>query len=150
MWSLTLRRKTKISHLWINFKTWTCLLPHLFDILIRFRLRKMVLISNTKQAFLQIQIGTEHLDFLRFLWYNDIRTGLPPLILRFTRFVFGLRSSPFTLNATLKSHISQYLGQEKLRWIIEQFLQDLYVDNSTTSSNDVNGAFIFIKLQNFV
>ena len=35
-----------------------CLLPHLFDILIRFRLGKIALISDTKQAFLQIQIDT--------------------------------------------------------------------------------------------
>ena len=51
-----------------------CLLPHLFDILFRFRLGKIVLITDIKQVFLQIQIDTEHQDFLRFLWYNDIRT----------------------------------------------------------------------------
>ena len=41
-----------------------CLLPHIFDILIRLRLRKVPLISDIKQAFLQIQIDTEHQVFL--------------------------------------------------------------------------------------
>ena len=102
-----------------------CLLPHLFDTLIRFRLGKIALISDIKQAFLQIQINTEHRDFLRFLWYDDIRTDFPTSVLRFTRLVFGLTSSPFILNATIKFHLSQYLGEEKFKWVIEKFLQDL-------------------------
>ena len=115
-----------------------CLLPHLFDILIRFRWGKIALISDVKQAFLQIQIDTEHRDFLRFLWYDDIRTDFPPSVLRFTRLVFGLTSGPSILNATVKFHLSQYLGQKKFKWVIEKFLQDLYVDDSTTSFDDVN------------
>ena len=129
-----------------------CLLPHLFDILIRFRLGKIALISDIKQAFLQIQIDTEHRDFLRFLWYDDIRTDFPPSVLRFTRLVFGLTSSPFILNASVKFHLSQYLGQEKFKWVIEKFLQDLYVDDSTTtitttttSFDDVNDACYFYE-----
>ena len=80
------------------------LLPHHFDIFIRFRLGKVALISDMKQVFLQIQIDTEHRDFLQFLWYNDIRTDFLPSVLRFTRLVFGLTSSPFILNATAKFH----------------------------------------------
>ena len=66
------------------------LLPHLFDTFIRFRLGKIALISGIKQVFLQIQIDTEHWDFLRFLWYANIRTNFLPSVLRFTRLVFGL------------------------------------------------------------
>ena len=62
------------------------------------------------QAFLQIQIYTKHRDFLWFLWYNDIRTDFLPSVLRFARLAFGLTSSPFILNATVKFHLSQYLG----------------------------------------
>ena len=79
-----------------------CLPPHLFDILIRFRLGKIALISDLKQAFLQIQIDTEHRDFLRFLWYNEIRTDFLPSV----RLVFGLTSGPFSLNVTVKFHLS--------------------------------------------
>ena len=73
-----------------------------------------------KQAFLQIQIDTEHRNFLRFLWYDDIRTDFVPSVLRFTRLVFGLTSSPFILNATVKFHLPQHLRQEKLKWEIEK------------------------------
>ena len=76
--------------------------PYLFDILIGFRLEKIALISDIKQAFLQIQIDTEHRDFLRFLWYNDIRTDFLPSV----RLVFGLTSGPFSLNVTVKFHLS--------------------------------------------
>ena len=57
-----------------------CLLPHLCDILIRFRLVKMALISDMKQVFLQIQIDTEHQDFLRFLWCDNTRTDFLPSV----------------------------------------------------------------------
>ena len=102
-----------------------CLLSHLFDIFIRFRLGKIALILDTKQAFLQIQIYTEHRDFLWFLWHNDIRTDFLPSVLRFAQLLFGLTSSPFILNATVKFHLSQYFGQQKLKWVIEKFIQDL-------------------------
>ena len=122
-----------------------CLLPHLFDTLIRFRLGKIALMSDIKQAFLQIQIDTEHRDFLPFLWYNHIRTNFLPSVLRFTRLVFRLSSSPFILNAIVKLHLSQYLGQEKLKWVIEKFLQDLYVDDSSTSFDYADDAFYFYE-----
>ena len=122
-----------------------CFLPHLFDILIRFRLRKIVSISDIKAAFLQLQIDSQHRHLLRFLWYNDIRTDFLPSFLCFTRLVFGLTSSPFILNATVKFHLSQYLGQEKLKYVIEKFLQDLYVDDSTTSFDDVDDAYYFCE-----
>ena len=48
-------------------------------------------------------------DVLGFLWVNDIDKAEPKVItLRFTRVVFGLSSSPFLLNATIKHHIEQY------------------------------------------
>ena len=103
------------------------------------------MISDIKQAFLQIQIDTEHRDFLRFLWYNDVRTDFLPSVIRFTRLVFGLTSSPFILNTTVKFHLSQYLGQEKLKCVIEKFLHDLYVDDSTASFDDVDDAYYFYQ-----
>ena len=82
---------------------------------------------------------------MRFLWYNNIRTDFPPSVLRFTRLVFGLTSSPFILNATVKFHLSQHFGQQKLKWVIEKFIQDLYIDDSTTSFDDVDDAYYFYE-----
>ena len=49
------------------------------------------------------------------------------------------------MNATVKFHLCQYLGQEKLKWTIEKFLEDLYVNDSTTSFNDVDDAYYFYE-----
>ena len=46
------------------------LLQLLFDTLLRFRTGKIGLISDIKQAFLQIEISPEHRDYLNFLWYD--------------------------------------------------------------------------------
>ena len=68
-----------------------CLLPYLYAILLRFRTGKIGLVSNIKQAFLQVEIAEEHRDFARFLWFMDINETPPKITsLRFTRVVFGL------------------------------------------------------------
>ena len=68
-----------------------CLLPFLQEILLRFRTGKIDLVTDIKQAFLQILINKEHHDLVRFLWYEDIYKENPELVtLRFCRVVFGL------------------------------------------------------------
>ena len=68
-----------------------CLLPHLFNILLRFRTGKRGLIADIKQAFLQIEVALEHRYFFRFIWFDDVFKSYPELIsLRFTRELFEL------------------------------------------------------------
>ena len=90
-----------------------CLLPAIYDILLRFRLGKIGLVSDIEQAFLNIAMAEEHRDLLRFLWYENFDADDPEVIsLRFTRVVFGLTSSPFLLNGTISSHVSQNIVNE--------------------------------------
>ena len=71
------------------------------------------MVSDIKQAFLNIAIAEEHRDLLRFLWYENFDADDPEvIILRFTRVVFGLTSSPFLLNGTISSHVSQNIFNE--------------------------------------
>ena len=49
-----------------------CLLPLIFDILLRFRIRDVALVADIKQAFLHIEIEEGDRDFLRFLWMENI------------------------------------------------------------------------------
>jgi hypothetical protein len=52
-------------------------------------------------------------DVLRFLWINDIKSDQPKVeVKRFTRLVFGVSSSPFLLNATLRYHMNQYAASD--------------------------------------
>ena len=46
------------------------LLPLLFNILLRFRTRKLGLITDIKQAFVHIEVALEHRDFFRFMWFD--------------------------------------------------------------------------------
>ena len=46
-----------------------CLLPLLYDILLRFRLGPIAITADIKQAFLQISVVKEHQNFL---WFDDI------------------------------------------------------------------------------
>ena len=49
------------------------LLAKIFDILLRFRLNKIGVLADIKQAFLNVGIDSEHRDFLRFLWYDRMK-----------------------------------------------------------------------------
>ena len=85
----------------------------IFDILLRFRLHKYILLSDIKQAFLNVGVRTEDSDFLSF---------------QFLRVLFGLICSPFLLNATIKVHRGQYLNISQD--FVFEFLRNLYVDDS--------------------
>ena len=47
------------------------LLSLIYDILLRFRTHKIALISDIKQAFLNIEVHPNHVDYLRFLWFAN-------------------------------------------------------------------------------
>ena len=54
-----------------------CLLPIILEILLRFRLAQVALISDDiRQAFLQIEIDKLHRDYLRFMWHT-IKVPMP-------------------------------------------------------------------------
>ena len=44
------------------------LLSKIFDILLRFRFNFILILADSKQAFLNAEISKYHRDFLRFLW----------------------------------------------------------------------------------
>ena len=47
-----------------------CLLPLLYDVLLRLCLRSIGIIADIRHAFLQISVDPSHSDYLRFLWLN--------------------------------------------------------------------------------
>jgi len=75
----------------------------ILDFLLRFRAHCVALTADIEKAFLMIAISEKDRDVLRFLWVDDITKEEPePIALRFTRVVFGVSSSPFLLNATIR------------------------------------------------
>ena len=124
-----------------------CMLPKLFDVLVRWRVWKIALISDIKSAFLQIRVDEKDRDYLRFLWVDDVTKENPEIVAkRFTSVLFGLKSSPFLLGATLTYHINKY--RDINAEFVEMFIRDLYMDDNTTGVNDVDVGFryyLFIK-----
>ncbi|XP_065664737.1 uncharacterized protein LOC136086369 [Hydra vulgaris] len=119
------------------------LLSKIFDILLKFRFNAIGIIADIKQAFLNIEISYEDRDYLRFLWYERISDKEDKLIVyRFLRIVYGLTSSPFLLNATLKYHLNKYLKDDKI--FIERLI-NLYVDDIASGCETVLDGKMFYK-----
>ena len=95
---------------------------------------------------MQVEIAKEHRDFVRFLWFKDINeTPRKITSLRFTRVVFGLTSSPFLLNGTIKIHVSKYLPVPHYTDVVKKLILNLYVDDSTNSFDTVETAMEFYE-----
>ena len=100
----------------------------------------MALTGDVEKAFLMVRITEEDRDVLRFLWVDDIVKFSPEIvILRFTRVVVGVSSSPFLLNATIKHHIEQYKGADPE--FVEKFLRSIYVDDLSSGASKVDAAY---------
>ena len=79
------------------------LLCMIFDILLRFRLPRYILLSDIEQAFFSVGMRAEDSDFLRLLWFDDpFADDEKVTTFRFLRVVFRLICSPFLSNATIK------------------------------------------------
>lgn len=116
------------------------LLGKIFDILLRFRLNPIAILADIKQAFLNVSVSPEHRDFLRFLWQDE---NEETIIYRFLRVVFGLTSSPFLLNGTIRHHMHSYSSED--HEFVVRFLKDLYVDDVTTGCSTLHEGQIFYK-----
>ena len=100
----------------------------IFDLLLRFRQYKVALVADLEKAFLMVAVEEADRDVLRFLWVNDVSEDKPePVTYRFTRVVFGVSSSPFVLNTTIRFHLEKYL-QSNTNLII-RLLRSTYVDD---------------------
>ena len=119
-------------------------IPHIFDMLARFRWNAVGLTADIEKAFLMVGIKEQDRNMLRFLWYDDPFASKPKIAeFRFNRLVFGLRPSPSILGATITHHLTLYKQSEpELAELLEK---SLYVDDLITGENDDEKAFIVYK-----
>ena len=83
------------------------LTPLVFDILLRFRAQVIALTADIEKAFHQISVDNDDRDYLRFLWLDNIFSDQPTITRnRFARVIFGVTSSPFCLNPTIRKHVN--------------------------------------------
>ena len=69
---------------------------------------------------------------MRFLWFGgDITEENAEIpVFRFLRAVFGVNSSPFLINGTIRHDLDKYILSD--REFVEKFIEDLYVDDTTS------------------
>ena len=98
-----------------------CLIPLIFDTLLRFWTGKIRLVTDMKQAFLQINKTRKHRDYLHSIWYQEFNLD-ENIIFPFKRIVLRLTCSPFLLNATVKLHLEKFLPTDSFKKFIEKQL----------------------------
>lgn len=112
----------------------------ILDLLIRFRSYRVALIADVEKAFLMIAVDEKDRDVLRFVWVDDVTKEDPELrVYRFNRVVFGVSSSPFLLNATVKYNLERFLDSNEV--IVKRLLQSTYVDDIISGANSDEEAF---------
>ena len=84
-------------------------------------------------------------DYLRFLWLDNIFSDQPTITRnRFARVIFGVTSSPFCLNSTIRKHVNQYSDDPEF---VNKALKLFFVDDFISGGESVEKAFeLFIKL----
>ncbi len=114
--------------------------PLMYDILLRFRMGRTALTADIEQAFLNIEVDSVDRDSLRFLWStNPFDENAEVQIYRLCRVPFGVRSSPFLLNGTLRYHLQQYRAAEPE--FVRNMYDSLYVDDMVFSAGDVESVY---------
>ncbi|GFU56466.1 uncharacterized protein TNCV_2609831 [Trichonephila clavipes] len=92
-------------------------------------------------AFLMIEIDESERDFTRFFWNENPGIDLENKrldIFRMTRVLFGVKSSPFLLAATIKHHLKKYV--DIFLDTFNHLNQSLYVDDFLCGNISVQAA----------
>ncbi|MFH4984757.1 hypothetical protein AB6A40_011466, partial [Gnathostoma spinigerum] len=114
------------------------LVSSLCGILLRARLTKILITADVEKTFLQLGLHTDQRDAVRFIWVRDVKLAAESnnlRIFRFARVPFGVISSPFLLNATIRYH----LDKEKTE-LREEIKRGIYVNNVFLSATDASTA----------
>ena len=110
------------------------LVPHLFDIIIKFRGYPVGMVADVEKAFHQIEINPSDRKMLRFLWFDDIYKEHPNIVeYQFCGLVFGLTPSPAILTSIIQRHLELYKAKESE--VVSLLRDSFYVDDF------VGGAF---------
>ncbi|GFV04077.1 integrase catalytic domain-containing protein [Trichonephila clavipes] len=115
--------------------------PKLLDILINFRLNAISFCSDIIQAFLQICLANGHKDAVRVLWSDDepcVHKKPKLQVNLFNRVNFGVSSSLFLLEATIRHHIEKY--KHEFPDTVELLDRSFYVDDLISGGNEFEEA----------
>ena len=109
------------------------------ELLFRFRSYPKVLVADIEKVFLMISVNPDDRDVLRFPWVENPFDDGRLINLRFTRVVFGVSSSPFVLNSTIRHHLDMYRFSKPD--LVESLSHSTYVDNTIAGADSEDDAF---------
>ncbi|PIC35391.1 hypothetical protein B9Z55_014768 [Caenorhabditis nigoni] len=104
------------------------LLPDTAALFLRIRQFTILLSADIEKAFLQLSLHLADRDATRFLWINP--TTQKVICYRYRRVPFGLKSSPFLLNKSVKT-----LLESSNNPMAQKMLNSFYVDNAFIGVN---------------
>ena len=114
--------------------------PPLFDVLIRFRLHRVVLVADVSRMYRAVELMQSDRDFHRFFWRNHPEEPLADYCM--TRLTFGVSASSFVANMSVKQNAADLSHQYPLAAAVVE--QSFYVDDTLTGADSVDNA---IELQ---
>lgn len=106
-------------------------LAKLVYILLRFRRHPYVLGGDIKAMYMKIRVPKAYSEVLK-MWYRHPSSG-QLLVLKGTRHLFGLTSSPFIATATVQHHMFSVVKDPDLQQLVKE---DTMVDDYLKSSDD--------------
>ncbi|EFP04399.1 hypothetical protein CRE_25656 [Caenorhabditis remanei] len=114
------------------------LLPEIAGVLLRARKPHILISADIQKAFLQLGLQVCDRDATRFLWIDS--TG-KIICYRYQRVPFGLKSSPYLLNATIREHLKKSDHQ-----FAKDMQRSIYVDNVYVGVPNVEQAKEFYNI----
>ena len=120
------------------------LLSDIPDVLMRFRYHRVALAADIVKAFLVVRMKEADQDVLRSLWIDDPDNEHPNIVVKhLNRVLFGVTSSPFLLNTTIRHQVTKYEAYHPQ--FVSDFLVSLYVDDLKRGKDSVPEALELYK-----
>ena len=117
------------------------LMNNLVEILIRFRLYPIAFTSDIEKAFLNVRLDEGDRNYTTFLWLSDPDNPESDFrVYRFKVVLFGSVSSPFILNAVIKTHLESQTSE-----VAEDLKNNIYVDNLLSGVTSEREAIAYYK-----
>ena len=108
----------------------------LADVLLRFRLHKVALVSDVSKMYRAIKLADPDKDLHRFVWRNNPNEPLTDY--RMTRVTFGVSASSFAANMSLKQNAIDHAREYPLA--VKAVHESFYVDDCLTGAESISEA----------